>query len=101
MVNGFTPALQSSNDDRIRVELGTVLLALRRLRADLASGRVRSDGQLLSADEIDKLLSSLAPPARHTQAKRKKAPRFHRSPDRALDAHRSASNWQALAQSVS
>ena len=41
MVNGFTPALQSSDDDRIRVELGTVLLALRRLRADLASGRVQ------------------------------------------------------------
>jgi len=100
MVNGFTPALQSSDDDRIRLELGTVLLALRRLRADLASGRVRNDRQLLSADEIDKLLSSLCPPARHPQAPPKKAARFHRSPDRALDAQRSSSNWNALAQSV-
>ena len=100
MVNGFTPALQSCDDDRIRLELGTVLLALRRLRADLASGRVRNDRQVLSADEIDKLLSSLCPPARHPRVSPRKAPRFHRSADRELDTHRSTSNWNALAQSI-
>ncbi|MFL2546763.1 MAG: hypothetical protein ACJ0SL_05305 [Candidatus Rariloculaceae bacterium] len=101
MVNGFTPALQTSDDDRIRTELGTVLFALRRLRADVASGRVRDERQILSADEIDKLLSTLCPPVRHSQSQPKKAKRFQRRTSRALDAQRSASNWTALAQSVS
>lgn len=100
MVNGFTPALQSSDDERIRVELGTVLVALRRLRADLARGRVHDDTQLLSADEIDKLLTSLSPPARHPQKQPKRSTRFHRSDATALDAQRSASNWNALAHNI-
>jgi len=101
MANGFTPALQSCDDDQIRLELGTVLLALRRLRADIASGRVQRNGHLLSAQEIDKLLGSLRPPARHPQASTKEATRFHRSEDPASVAKRSTRNWNALAQAVS
>ncbi len=100
MANGFTPALQSSDDDRIRLELGTVLLALRRLRADLASGRVRTDGRLLSADEIDKLLTSLRPPARQLQPSVKKRTRFCRTVDASSKTERSTNNWNALAQTV-
>ena len=101
MANGCTPALQSDSDDRIRLELGTVLLALRRLRADLASGRVRKDGRLLSAEEIDELLVTLRPPETQRVASHQKPTRFCRTIDATDAAERSTNNWNALAEAVS
>ena len=101
MVNGLTPGFQSADDDRIRLELGTVLLALRRLRADLASGRVRRDGRLLSAEEIDKLLVVLCPPESRPKPEVRNPTRFCRTADASSSAERSTNNWNALAQAVS
>ena len=101
MVNGLTPAFQSADDDRIRLELGTVLLALRRLRADLASGRVRRDGRLLSAEEIDKLLVALRPSESRPKPAVKDTTRFCRTIDASNSDERSTNNWNALAQAVS
>jgi len=100
MVNGLTPGFQSADGDRIRLELGTVLLALRRLRADIASGRVRKDGGLLSAEEIDKLLVTLRPPESRPKPEARNPTRFCRTADAASSADRSTSNWNALAQAV-
>ena len=100
MADGFTPALQSSDDDQIRLELGTVLLALHRLRVDIASGRIQRNGQLLSAQQIDELLGSLRPPARHSRASTQQAPQFQCTADSASVAKRSTRNWNALAEAV-
>jgi hypothetical protein len=100
MVNGLTPGFQSADDDRIRLELGTVLLALRRLRADLASGRVHRDGRLLSAEQIDKLLVALRPPESRPKPEARNPTRFCRTADAGSSAERSTSNWNALAQAV-
>ena len=100
MVNGITPAFRSEDDDRIRLELGTVLLALRRLRADLASGRVRTDGRLLSAEDIDKLLVTLRPPESRPRPVASKPTRFCRTVDAKAGSERSTNNWNALAQAV-
>jgi hypothetical protein len=100
MANGLTPALRSSDDDQIKVELGTVLLALRRLRADLASGRVRADQQLLSVDKIDSLLFALRPPAMKARPASRAQPNFQRTAAPVTAGQRSTSNWNALAQAV-
>jgi len=100
MVNGRTPALESGNGGQIILELGTVLFALRRLRADLASGRLTKDKRLLSVGEIDKLLVALRPPARSPQSSMKKSPRFHRSTSSTAGTQRSTKNWHALVQAV-
>ena len=99
MANGITPAL-SGGDDQIRRELATVLFALRRLRADLASGRVPRDSRFLSIEQIDELLAALCPPAKRTANSMKSATRFHRSDDETV-RQRSTKNWNALAQAVS
>jgi len=90
MANGFTPAIQSGDPARLKAELATVLLALRRLRADLASGRVARDGQFLSVAEIDELLQTLCPAPQRTQAAEENPPRLQRS----------SASWNALAQAV-
>ena len=100
MANGLTPAL-SGGDDQIRKELATVLFALRRLRADLASGRVPRDSRFLSIEQIDELLAALCPPAKRAAARSiKSATRFHRSDDETV-RQRSTKNWNALAEAVS
>ncbi len=98
MANGLTSAL-SAGDDQIKLELATVLFALRRLRADLATGRVPRDSRFLSIEQIDALLAALCPPAKCARPPVKSAPRFHRSEESA--AQRSTKNWNALAQAVS
>ena len=100
MANGITPALRSSDDDQIKVELGTVLLALRRLRADLASGKVRADQQLLSVDKIDSLLFALRPPAMKSRPAPRVLPNCHRTATSATASQRSTSNWNALSRAV-
>lgn len=94
MANGFTPAIQSGDAARLKTELATVLLALRRLRADLASGRVTRDGQFLSVAEIDELLETLCPPAQHRQPAAASGRRVNRPENPATVG------WNALAQVV-
>jgi len=91
MANGLTPAIQSGEAARLKCELATVLLALRRLRADLASGRVSNDGQFLSVAEVDELLAALCPPAQRSQ---------HVAGPPQRSKHPSAAGWNALAQAV-
>ena len=94
MANGFTPAIRSGDPARLKSELATVLLALRRLRADIASGRVARDGQFLSVAEIDELLETLCPVPQRAKAAEQKASHLHRSKEA------SAASWNALAQAV-
>ena len=100
MANGFTPATQSNDPTQVRLELATVLLALRRLRADLASGRLARDSQFLSIEQIDELLVSLCPPARRPQPALRRPSRLHRTEDPAAVAQRSSNSWNALAEAV-
>jgi len=101
MANGITPALQSGNDEDLRRELSTLLIALRRLRADLASGRVTENRQILSIAEIDALVASLsgcfAPAPIRVRTPETAPRRFQRSDDPATIARRSANSWKALA----
>jgi len=106
MANGFTPAIQSGDAAQLKAELATVLLALRRLRADLASGRVTRDGQFLSVAELDELLQTLCPPAlcrpaHRSQPAAKSPPRpAEASPPRLERSKNPAASWNALAQAV-
>ena len=102
MANGFTPAIQSGDTAQLKAELATVLLALRRLRADLASGRVTRDGQFLSVAELDELLQTLCPLAHRSQpAARSPARPAEASPPRLeRSKNPSAASWNALAQAV-
>lgn len=103
MANGFTPAIQSGDAAQLKAELATVLLALRRLRADLASGRVTRDGQFLSVAELDELLQTLCPPVHRSQPAAKSPPRrpAEASPPRLERSKKpSAASWNALAQAV-
>ena len=93
-MNGFTPAIQSGDPARLKSELATVLLALRRLRADIASGRVARDRQFLSVAEIDELLETLCPVPQRGRALEQKPARLQRTKDA------SAASWNALAQAV-
>ena len=67
---------------------------------DLASGRVRRDGRVLSAEEIDRLLVALRPPESRSKPEVRNPTRFCRTADAASSAERSTNNWNALAQAV-
>lgn len=101
-----TPALKSGEDARIRLEHATVVLALRRLRADLARGRVLRDRQLLSVTDIDELLLTLqqtaikAPPSVQEPAARV-SQCAERSREASSPAQRSANSWNAMARVIS